>query len=53
MAHLAALVSKVDSRLADWGDINGREEIWIDVGRTVLDDWTGDADPSEWRDGDE
>ena len=51
--HLAVLVSMVDSRRADCGDIDRIEKIWIEVGRTVLADWKGSADPSEWRDDDE
>ena len=46
--HLAVLVSKVDSRRGDWRDIDGGEEIWRDLGWTVLADWMGAADPSEW-----
>ena len=53
MLRLAVLVSKVDSRRADWGDSTGGEEIWIDIGRTVVADWMGASDPPEWRDDDE
>ena len=43
----AVLVSQVDSRRPDWEDITGSEEIWRDIGGTVLADWAGDSDPPE------
>ena len=45
--HRAVLVSQVDSSRPDWEDINGGEEIWRDIGGTVLADWMGDSVPSE------
>ena len=51
--HRAVLASQVDSRRPDWKDSNGREEIWRDLGGTVLADWMGDTDPTEWYDDDE
>ena len=51
--RLAVLVSQVDIRREDYRDINGREEISIGIGRAALDDWIGDADPSEWSGDDE
>ena len=49
----AVLVSQVDSRRTDWEDSNGGEAIWRDLGGTVLAEWLGDTDPSEWYDDDE
>ena len=49
----AVLVSQVDSRRPEWKDSNGRGEIWRDLGGTVLADWMGDTDPTEWYDDDE
>ena len=46
--RLAVLVPQVDSRREDRAGGNGGEEISIGIGRTSLDDWVGDADPSEW-----
>ena len=47
----AVLVSQVDIRRTEWEDSNVREEIWRPICGTVVADWLGDADPSEWYDG--
>ena len=47
----AVLVSKVESARAEWGDSNGREEIWRELGGTAVAEWLGDSDSSERCDG--